>query len=107
MRGTARHDLLLENVRVPAAGATRLEGSAPMRDPKATNVVRWFLALVSGVYVGVAEEARAEALRALGKGRNSAHRDGALTDVLIGEMEAAFLTATAVRDSVVACLADP
>ena len=107
MRGTASHDVLLENVRVPAAAATRLDGPAPMRDPKATNTVRWFLLLVSGVYLGVAEEARAEALRAIGSGRNSAFRAEPLTDVLVGEMEAAFLTATSVRDAVAERLASP
>ncbi len=107
MRGTASHDLVLENVRVPAAAATRLNGPAPMRDPKATNLVRWFLVLVSGVYIGVAEEARAEALRAIGGGRNSAFRAEPLTDVLLGEMEAAFLTATSVRDAVAERLATP
>ena len=107
MRGTASHDLLLENVRVPADSATRLDGTAPMQNPTATNVVRWFLVLISGVYLGVAEEARAEALQAIGGGRNSAFRADALTDVLVGEMEAAFLTGTSVRDAVAERLAVP
>ena len=107
MRGTASHDLLLENVRVPVASATRIDGTAPMQSPAATNVVRWFLVLISGVYLGVAEEARAEALRAIGGGRNSAFRAEPLTDVLVGEMEAAFLTGTSVRDAVAERLAVP
>ena len=107
MRGTASHDLLLENVRVLADSVTRLDGTAPMQNATATNVVRWFLVLISGVYLGVAEEARAEALQAIGGGRNSAFRAEPLTDVLVGEMEAAFLTATSVRDAVAERLATP
>ena len=107
MRGTASHDLVLENVRVPVVSATRIDGAAPMQNPLATNVVRWFLVLISGVYLGVAEEARAEALRAIGGGRNSAFRAEPLTDVLVGEMEAAFLTGTSVRDAVAERLAVP
>ncbi len=107
MRGTASHDLLLEGVRVPQAGAVHLQGSVPTADPQATNVIRWFLLLVSGVYLGIAEEARAEALNAIGRGGNSSHRDPVLDDVLLGELEAAFLTASAVRDTVAGELAEP
>jgi alkylation response protein AidB-like acyl-CoA dehydrogenase len=107
MRGTASHDLLLEGVRVPRAGAVRLKGSVPTADPQATNVIRWFLLLVSGVYLGIAEEARAEAVNASGRGGNSSHRDPVLDDVMLGEMEAAFLTACAVRDTVAGELAAP
>ena len=99
MRATASHDIVLENVEVPetAVGA-RLPAGAPVRSPMLANVVRWFVPLVSGVYLGIAEEARAEAYKALGKGINSSQRDRALTDMLIGEMEAAFLIARSVRD---------
>ena len=107
MRGTASHDLLLERVRVPRAAAIHLSGSVPTADPQAANVIRWFLLLVSGVYLGIAEEARSEAGKAIGRGGNSSHRDPVLDDVLLGEMEAAFLTASAVRDAVAGELAEP
>ena len=107
MRGTASHDLLLEGVRVPRVGAVRLSGAVPTADPQAANAIRWFLLLVSGVYLGIAEEARAEALNAIGRGGNSSHRDPVLDDVLLGELEAAFLTASAVRDTVAGELAEP
>lgn len=107
MRGTASHDVILEGVRVPRASATVLQGNVPTADPQAANVIRWFLMLVSGVYLGVAEEARHEALKAAGRGINSSHRDPVLDDVMLGELEAAFLTATAVRDAVAAELAAP
>ena len=71
------------------------------------NVGRWFLSLVSGVYLGVAEEARAEAYRALGTGINSANRDDALTNVMLGQMEAEFLTARSIRDQAVGELGAP
>jgi len=106
MRASASHDLVLEDVMVPetALGAT-LPAGPPMRVPLLANVARWFHLLASGVYLGIAEEARAEAYKALGKGINSTLRDPALTDMLIGEMEAEFLTAQSVRDSVAARLA--
>lgn len=102
MRATASHDLVLENVVVPATAiAVRLPYGAPLRQPPYTNVSRWFLPFASSVYLGIAEEARAEAYKALGTGINSSHRADALTDVMIGEMEAEFLIAQSVRDRVI------
>lgn len=107
MRGTASHDVSFENVRVPAAGSVRLPGSTPIHTPQGAAVIRWFLLLMSSVYVGLAEEARSLTLSKLGGGRNSAFRAAELTDVMIGEMEAQFLTATSVRDAVLEKLASP
>jgi alkylation response protein AidB-like acyl-CoA dehydrogenase len=105
MRATASHDLVLENLEVGerAVGA-RLPAGEPLRTPALMNVYRWFLPMVASVYLGTAEEAAEEAHRALGKGINSAHRNEALTDVLVGEMAAALLTARSVRDQVVAAI---
>jgi alkylation response protein AidB-like acyl-CoA dehydrogenase len=105
MRATASHDVMLEGVWVPddAVGA-RLPTDGPMRHPAMAGVACWFLCLVSSVYLGIAEEARAEAYRALGKGRNSSFRAEALTDALVGEVEVEFGTALAVRDQVVGAL---
>jgi acyl-CoA dehydrogenase len=101
MRATASHDLVLEDVWVPStAVGLRAPAGAPMKHPVMAGVIYWFLPLVAGVYLGIAEEARAEAYKAIGQGRNSAFRAEALTDAIIGEMEAEFLTATAVRDQV-------
>ena len=102
MRATASHDVVFENVRVPSeAVGARIPAGPPLRHRALAGVGVWFLSLISGVYLGVAEEARAEAYRALGTGINSSFRAPALTDVLIGEMEAEFLTAASVRDQVV------
>jgi acyl-CoA dehydrogenase len=101
MRATASHDLVMENVHVPeAAMGANLGKVQPMRAGPLVNVGRWFLTLVSGVYLGIAEEARAEALKAIGTGVNSSHRNDVLTDVMVGEMEAAFLTARSVHETV-------
>jgi alkylation response protein AidB-like acyl-CoA dehydrogenase len=101
MRATASHDIVLKDVYVPeAAVGVRIPAGEPLRSPVLANVGRWFLPLVSGVYLGIAEEAREEALRALGTGINSSNRDQALTDMLIGEMECDLLTARSVRDQV-------
>jgi alkylation response protein AidB-like acyl-CoA dehydrogenase len=105
MRATASHDLLLEEVWVPdAAVGGRLPPSGPIEHPLLAGLAVWFHSLLSGVYLGLGEEARAEAHRALGSGRNSSFRDPALTDVLLGELEAAFLVASATRDQVTASL---
>lgn len=112
MRATASHDILIENLEVPdtAVGA-RLPVGAPSRTAPLANVGRWFLPLMSSVYLGIAEEARAEAYKAIGGGINSANRDDVLTNMLIGQMEEAFLTARCVRDQAAAELdaapADP
>ena len=99
MRATASHDLVLENVELPdtAVGA-RLPEGAPAKTALFANIARWFVPLMSGVYVGIAEEAREEAYKAIGTGINSSNRHDVLTDVLIGEMETAFYTASAVLD---------
>ncbi len=102
MRGTASHDLILENVFVPeAAVGARLPASGPMQHPALAGTVVWFLTLTASVYLGIAEEARAEGLRAVGSGINSTYRAAPLTDLLIGQMEAAYATARAVRDQIV------
>lgn len=102
MRATASHDIVLEEVRVAdAAVGARVPAGAPLDVPPMPAVGCWFLSLVAGVYLGVAEEAREQAFIAMGRGINSSHRDQALTDVLIGEMEAEFFTALAVRDQLV------
>lgn len=103
MRATASHDLVLENVVVheQAIGA-RMPAGEPLRTPALQSMYRWFMPMVSSVYLGTAEEAAEEAHRAVGKGINSAHRSEALTDALIGEMTAALITARSVRDQLVA-----
>jgi alkylation response protein AidB-like acyl-CoA dehydrogenase len=108
MRATASHDIVLEDLHVPetAVGA-RLPAGAPSRTPAIANVGRWFLSLASGVYLGIAEEARAEAYRAIGTGVNSSNRDDVLTNMLIGQMEAEFLTARSIRDQAVGELETP
>jgi len=110
MRATASHDIVFERMEVPetAVGARfSAEVAEPLRQPVLWNVARWFLPLVSGVYLGIAEEARAEAYKALGTGINSSNRNQALTDAMIGELEAAFLTASSVLDQVAAALDMP
>jgi alkylation response protein AidB-like acyl-CoA dehydrogenase len=108
MRATASHDIVIENLEVPeSAVGARLPAGAPTRTPAIANVGRWFLSLVSGVYLGVAEEARAEAYKAIGTGINSANRHEVLTNVLVGQMEAEFLSARSIRDQVVAELEPP
>jgi alkylation response protein AidB-like acyl-CoA dehydrogenase len=105
MRATASHDLVLDGVWVPShAIGARIPVGAPAKHPAIAGVGYWFLSLLSGVYLGIAQEARAEGYKALGKGRNSSFRAEPLTDVLIGQLEAAYLTAVAVRDQVVTCL---
>jgi len=107
MRATVSHEVVLENVKVPetAAGA-RLPTASPVSAPEFANVMRWFLPLASSVYLGIAEEARAEAYASLGKGRNTSFRDEALTDVMIGQMETSYMTAVSVRDQAAAQLAE-
>ena len=110
MRATASHDVVFENMELPetAVGA-RLpaEIKEPLRWPPLPNIARWFLPLASSVYLGIAEEAREEAYKAIGTGINSANRHDVLTDVLVGEMEAAFTTALCVRDQLADELAAP
>jgi alkylation response protein AidB-like acyl-CoA dehydrogenase len=105
MRATASHDVTFEQVRVPAAAlGGRIPAASPISHPAIANVARWFEPLISGVYLGIAEEARSLALASLGRGGNSRFRDAALTDMMVGEMEAAFLTASSVHDQVCAQL---
>jgi alkylation response protein AidB-like acyl-CoA dehydrogenase len=105
MRATASHDLVLENVELPeTAIGVRLPPGEPMRTPLFGNLARWFTPLMASVYIGIAEEARAEAYKAIGTGINSANRNDVLTDVLVGELETALLTARSVRDQVAAQL---
>ncbi len=108
MRATASHDLVLEQVRVPAAAlGVRIPAGEPLLHPAIANVARWFEPLVAGVYLGIAEEARALAHASLGGGMNGRFRNPVLTDVMVGELEAAFLTATSVHDQVCAELDSP
>jgi alkylation response protein AidB-like acyl-CoA dehydrogenase len=102
MRATASHDLILENVFVPeAAVGARLPADGPLQHPALAGVAVWFFTLTASVYLGVAEEARAEGLRAVGGGINSSFRAEPLTDMLIGQLEAEYTTALAVRDRLV------
>lgn len=101
MRATASHDLVLDDVELPeTAIGVRLPAGEPMRTPLFGNLARWFTPLMASVYIGIAEEAREEAYKAIGTGINSANRDEVLTDVLVGEMETAFLAARSTRDAV-------
>jgi alkylation response protein AidB-like acyl-CoA dehydrogenase len=103
MRATASHDLVLDDVELDERTVSaRLSAGEPLRTPALMNVYRWFLPMAASVYLGTAEEAGEEAYRALGKGINSANRCEALTDVMLGEMTAALLTARSVRDQLVA-----
>jgi alkylation response protein AidB-like acyl-CoA dehydrogenase len=102
MRATASHDLVLDNVWIPeAAVGVRIATEEPLRHPALAGVAVWFLSLLSSVYLGIAEEARAEAHLAIGRGLNTSFRAGPLTDVLVGELETEFATAVAVRDQLV------
>ncbi len=107
MRATASHDLVLDRVRVPdAALGVRLPADGPAWHPAFANVIRWFLTLVSGVYVGIADRARDAAYEALGGGSNSTFRDPALTDALLGELETTHFRASAVFEHGLTRLAD-
>jgi alkylation response protein AidB-like acyl-CoA dehydrogenase len=107
MRATASHDFVLENAELPetAIGARlQMPNGEPLRLPLLANVARWFCPMAASVYVGIAEEAREEAYKAIGTGINSANRHEVLTHVLIGEMETSFMTAVSVRDQGAAAL---
>jgi len=96
MRSTASNDLILDDVRVPRSAVTvRLPADGPAWSPAFASVIRWFLSGVTGVYLGIADRAREAAYDALGSGSNSLHRDPALTDVMVGELEIAHMTASA------------
>jgi alkylation response protein AidB-like acyl-CoA dehydrogenase len=97
MRATVSHDVVLRDVRVPASAlGARLSADGPAWDPQFARVIRWFLAGVSGVYTGIADRARDAAYAALGGGRNTAHRDESLTDLMVGQLEAAHFRGSAV-----------
>ena len=99
MRATASHDMVFENVRVPAtAVSARFPASGPAWDPKFANVIKWFLPLMSGVYVGIADRALEEGLAAVGTGRNSSFRDEALTEMLVGQLQGAHFRADAAHE---------
>lgn len=90
MRATASHDLILDNVEVAASAVSaRLPASGPAWDPAFARAIRWFLSLVSGVYVGIADRARDEAYASLGNGNNGSFRAPALTEELVGRLDAA------------------
>ncbi len=94
MRATASHDLVLDNVLVQASAVgARLPAAGPAWDPAFARAIRWFLTLVSGVYVGIADRAREEALVTMGQG--SYTRAPALTHEVVGLMEAAHFRASA------------
>lgn len=96
MRGTASHDVLFEDVRVPASAiAARLPANAPAWDTRFANAIKWFLPLLSGVYVGIADRARDEGLSAAWNGNNSSFRDAPLTEALVGQLETAHFRAAA------------
>jgi alkylation response protein AidB-like acyl-CoA dehydrogenase len=97
MRATASHDLVLNDVEVAASAVSaRLPASGPAWDPAFARAIRWFLALVSGVYIGIADRARDEARASLGKGNNTSFRAPALTEELVGRLDAAHFRAGAV-----------
>ncbi len=94
MRSTASNDLILDDVRVPASVVgVRLPADGPAWHPGFAAVIRWFLSGVTGVYLGIADRAREAAYDAMGSGSNSLHRDQALTDAMVGELEIAHLSA--------------
>jgi len=103
MRASASHDIVLENVELSerAVGA-RFAAGEPLRTPALMNVYRWFMPMIASVYLGIAEEASEHAHAALGKGINSSHRNEALTDVMLGQLAVALMTARSVRDQLVA-----
>jgi alkylation response protein AidB-like acyl-CoA dehydrogenase len=107
MRATASNDLVLDEVRVPASAvAVRLPADGPAWHPAFANVIKWFISGITGVYLGIADRARDAAYEAIGTGSNSAHRDQALTDALVGDLELAHLTADSVFERGLTRIAD-
>lgn len=103
MRATASHDVTFTDVRMPeSAVGVRLPTDAPAWDPRFANVIKWFLCLAAGVYVGIADRARDEGIAAAGKGRNSAFRDQALTEMLVGQLQEAHFRADAAHETGIA-----
>ncbi|MGE3908681.1 MAG: acyl-CoA dehydrogenase family protein [Chloroflexota bacterium] len=101
MRATASHDVQLTDVWIPQAAVGGVLTPKPMEHPAFVRSVVWFHCLLSSAYLGLAEEARAEAYRVLANARRADSRDQALTDVMIGQLEADFLAARATRDDVI------
>jgi alkylation response protein AidB-like acyl-CoA dehydrogenase len=94
----------MEDVKVPETAVGGKIPPQPLSAGPMLNVARWFHTMMSSVYLGIAEEARAEAYKAIGSGVNSNSRNDVLTDVLCGEMEAEFAIAASVRDQLTAKL---
>jgi len=101
MRATASHDVQLSDVFIPQAAVGGSLTAKPMEHPAFARSVIWFHCLLSSCYLGLAEEARAEAYRVLASQRRADSRGQTLTDVMIGQLEADFLAARATRDDVV------
>lgn len=75
MRGTQSFDLALDGVDVDCeAIALRCAGHVPLAEPAIAAGAVWFLFLLAGVYAGVADGARIEAIRVRRAGRPSVHR---------------------------------
>ena len=99
MRATASNDLVIDEVRVPASAiGARLSPEGPAWEPAFAAVIKWFLTGMSSVYVGIADRAYEAAVASLGGGANSSFRDQALTDAMVGDLEIAHLTASAVLE---------
>jgi alkylation response protein AidB-like acyl-CoA dehydrogenase len=97
MRGTGSHDLILDDVRVPASAlGVRLPAEAPAWHPAFATVIRWFQCGVAGVYMGIADRARDLAHAALDRGGKGAYRDQSLVDAAVGRLEATHFRGSAV-----------
>jgi alkylation response protein AidB-like acyl-CoA dehydrogenase len=92
----AAHDLVLDDVRVPASAlGVRLPAAGPAWHPAFATVIRWFQCGVTGVYTGIADRARQIALDSIGEGAKGAYRDQTLVDVAVGRMEGVHFRASA------------
>ncbi|HVQ76159.1 MAG TPA: acyl-CoA dehydrogenase family protein [Candidatus Binatia bacterium] len=97
MRGTGSHDIVLDRVFVPE-GAVSIRRPAGRWSPPFHLIYAIALPMIYSVYLGVAEAARALALREAQK-----RRDDPLVQVTAGEMETELATARmAVADMVAA-----
>lgn len=104
MRATASNDLVLDDVRVPSSAiGVRLGADSPAWDPAFARVIKWFLAGMTSVYVGIADRARESAHESIG-GASFSYRDQALTDSVVGNLEIAHLTASATLEHTLAQL---
>ena len=94
-------DIVFEHVFVPdAAVAARFRPRVPLVQTGLAGWVVWSDCLEAGVYLGIAEAARAEAYRWLGAVGGTL-RDPAPADMMLGELETEYLTCLAVRDAIV------